>query len=173
MPAPQPRRHWPSFANKASYWSRPMGGAPRLTEALAGEPVKGSWWAHPQGRRIFAILEGKIPWPRPSFPRLRAVQHEPAVHIRLLHCRHPAGKPGAANHERPGAGPVSGIIAIKSSPRHHRTHAAAAKRDADIDHPTGTNVFLQDEQCLIRTVKRQRRSERASQPHTPINFGRW
>ncbi len=32
------------------------GPAPRLTEAIAGEPIKGSWWAHPQGRHIFAIL---------------------------------------------------------------------------------------------------------------------
>ena len=32
------------------------GPVPRLTEALAGEPIKGSWWAHPQGRRIFSIL---------------------------------------------------------------------------------------------------------------------
>jgi hypothetical protein len=33
------------------------GSAPRLTEAIIGEPIKGSWWAHPQGRRIFAILD--------------------------------------------------------------------------------------------------------------------
>jgi len=32
------------------------GPAPRLTEEIAGEPIKGSWWAHPQGRRIFSIL---------------------------------------------------------------------------------------------------------------------
>lgn len=33
------------------------GPAPRLTDAIVGAPVKGSWWAHPQGKRIFAILE--------------------------------------------------------------------------------------------------------------------
>jgi hypothetical protein len=33
------------------------GNAPRLTDAIVGEAVKGSWWAHPQGRLIFAILE--------------------------------------------------------------------------------------------------------------------
>jgi hypothetical protein len=33
------------------------GPVPRLTEAIAGEPVKGSWWSHSQGRLIFAILE--------------------------------------------------------------------------------------------------------------------
>ena len=32
------------------------GVAPRLIEEIAGEPIKGSWWAHPQGRRIFSVL---------------------------------------------------------------------------------------------------------------------
>jgi len=32
------------------------GNAPRLTEAIVGEPIQGSWWAHRQGRRIFAVL---------------------------------------------------------------------------------------------------------------------
>jgi len=32
------------------------GPAPRLTEAIVGATIKGSWWAHPQSRRIFAIL---------------------------------------------------------------------------------------------------------------------
>ncbi len=33
------------------------GPVPRMTEAIAGEPIKGSWWGHPAGKRIFAILE--------------------------------------------------------------------------------------------------------------------
>ena len=32
------------------------GTAPRLTEAIVGEPIKGSWWAHPQSHHIYAIL---------------------------------------------------------------------------------------------------------------------
>ena len=32
------------------------GAVPRLTEAIAGEAIKGSWWGHPKGRQIFAIL---------------------------------------------------------------------------------------------------------------------
>lgn len=32
------------------------GPAPKLTEAIIGEPIKGSWWAHPQGRYIFGII---------------------------------------------------------------------------------------------------------------------
>lgn len=33
------------------------GPAPRLTEAIAGEPIKGSWWAHRKSHQIFAILQ--------------------------------------------------------------------------------------------------------------------
>lgn len=33
------------------------GPAPRLIDAIAGETVQGSWWAHAQGKRIFALLE--------------------------------------------------------------------------------------------------------------------
>jgi hypothetical protein len=29
---------------------------PSLTEALAGEPIRGSWWGHRRGDRIFALL---------------------------------------------------------------------------------------------------------------------
>lgn len=32
------------------------GDAPRLTEAIIGEPIHGSWWAHAQSHRIYAIL---------------------------------------------------------------------------------------------------------------------
>jgi hypothetical protein len=33
------------------------GSAPRLTEAIVGEAIRGSWWSHPQSRRIYAILQ--------------------------------------------------------------------------------------------------------------------
>ena len=32
------------------------GRGPNLVEAIAGEPVKGSWWGHPEGKRIFSVL---------------------------------------------------------------------------------------------------------------------
>lgn len=32
------------------------GKVPALTEAIAGAPIKGSWWGHPEGKRIFAVL---------------------------------------------------------------------------------------------------------------------
>jgi hypothetical protein len=32
------------------------GPAPKLTEAIAGETIKGSWWGHPKGKQIYAVL---------------------------------------------------------------------------------------------------------------------
>ena len=33
------------------------GPVPCLTEAIAGEPIRGSWWGHPKSHQIWAILE--------------------------------------------------------------------------------------------------------------------
>jgi hypothetical protein len=33
------------------------GPVPRLVEAIAGEPIKGSWWAHPRSRAIYEVLQ--------------------------------------------------------------------------------------------------------------------
>jgi hypothetical protein len=33
------------------------GPVPRLTEAIVNQPIKGSWWAHPKSRQIFAVLQ--------------------------------------------------------------------------------------------------------------------
>jgi phosphoketolase len=33
------------------------GPVPRLSEAIAGEAIKGSWWGHPKGKQIFAVLQ--------------------------------------------------------------------------------------------------------------------
>ena len=33
------------------------GPAPRLSDAIAGEPIKGSWWAHGKSHQIFAVLQ--------------------------------------------------------------------------------------------------------------------
>jgi len=32
------------------------GPVPRLVEAIVGEPIRGSWWAHPASHQIFAVL---------------------------------------------------------------------------------------------------------------------
>jgi len=31
------------------------GPVPSLAETIAGAPIRGSWWAHPRGREIFAL----------------------------------------------------------------------------------------------------------------------
>ena len=33
------------------------GPVPNLAEAIAGGPIRGSWWAHPEARRIYRVLE--------------------------------------------------------------------------------------------------------------------
>jgi hypothetical protein len=33
------------------------GRLPTLTHAIAGETIKGSWWGHAQGKRIFAVMQ--------------------------------------------------------------------------------------------------------------------
>ncbi len=33
------------------------GPVPRLVDVLAGEPVRGSWWAHPRSHQIFTQLQ--------------------------------------------------------------------------------------------------------------------
>lgn len=36
------------------------GPVPRLVEAIAGEPIRGSWWAHPQSHALFATLQAVV-----------------------------------------------------------------------------------------------------------------
>ena len=33
------------------------GPVPRLAEAVAGEPIRGSWWGHPKSHDIFRVLQ--------------------------------------------------------------------------------------------------------------------
>jgi hypothetical protein len=33
------------------------GPLPNLAEAIAGEPIRGSWWGHPKGHEIFRLCE--------------------------------------------------------------------------------------------------------------------
>lgn len=42
-------------------------GIPSMLEEIAGEPISGSWWSHPKGRRIYALYE--------------AIQHSPEILI--------------------------------------------------------------------------------------------
>ncbi|MGD0225399.1 MAG: hypothetical protein ABSF71_23980 [Terriglobia bacterium] len=33
------------------------GAVPNLAEALAGEPIRGSWWGHPKSREMYRVFE--------------------------------------------------------------------------------------------------------------------
>lgn len=89
------------------------GPVPRLTERIAGGPIAGSWWAHPQGRRIYAILQavrasgdvlacrliaGKVTLVhRRLWPALaRVAERFPAEHVAQVFDEHtPSGRHGA------------------------------------------------------------------------------
>ena len=32
------------------------GSGPSLVEAIVGQPIKGSWWAHPEGKHLYSTL---------------------------------------------------------------------------------------------------------------------
>ena len=81
------------------------GPAPRLAEAIAGEPIKGSWWAHPQGHHIFRVfstladsadilvcklVDGKVTFVhRRLWPALiRAAHRFPARHLAQVEQEH-------------------------------------------------------------------------------------
>jgi len=34
------------------------GTIPNLAQAIAGEPIRGSWWGHPKGNQIYMLLNG-------------------------------------------------------------------------------------------------------------------
>jgi hypothetical protein len=81
------------------------GPVPSLAAAVAGRPIRGSWWAHERGREIFALsrtvrdcpdvlvcrlVEGKITyvhqrlWP----PLVRVSKRFPLEHLARIHERH-------------------------------------------------------------------------------------
>ncbi len=48
---------WVGFVKKHGVvLASARGPVPCVAEAVAGEPIVGSWWAHPKGRAIFAAL---------------------------------------------------------------------------------------------------------------------
>lgn len=42
---------------------RARGPVPNLAEAVAGGPIRGSWWGHPKGREIFGLTRSVREWP--------------------------------------------------------------------------------------------------------------
>lgn len=64
---PAPRKPAAARRSPASRWIKfvaqhgvvlasARGPVPSIAEAVAGQPIVGSWWAHPKGRAIFAAL---------------------------------------------------------------------------------------------------------------------
>ena len=48
---------WPSFVEKHGVvLASARGPVPSLAEAIAGEPIIGSWWSHPKAQAIFDAL---------------------------------------------------------------------------------------------------------------------
>jgi hypothetical protein len=45
------------IADRGVVLASAKGPVPSLAAILVGEPIKGSWWAHPQGHRIFSLFE--------------------------------------------------------------------------------------------------------------------
>jgi hypothetical protein len=83
------------------------GPVPRLTEAIAGEPIKGSWWSHSKSHQIFAVFQavrdsedvlvcrlvnGKVTFiHRRLWPALvRVAERFPATQIAQVHEEHTA-----------------------------------------------------------------------------------
>jgi len=58
------------------------GPIPNVAELVAGEPIRGSWWAHPRSHEIFAVLNELAD--SPEVVRLRLVRNKITfVHRRL------------------------------------------------------------------------------------------
>jgi hypothetical protein len=56
-PTARSPRSWVPFVKKHGIvLASARGPVPSLAEAVAGEPIVGSWWAHRKGRAIFAAL---------------------------------------------------------------------------------------------------------------------
>jgi hypothetical protein len=57
------------------------GPVPNIAELIAGEPISGSWWAHPASRKIFAAINAIAD--SPDVVRLRLVNGK----VTLIHLR--------------------------------------------------------------------------------------
>jgi len=86
------------------------GKVPTLTEAIIGAPIKGSWWGHPEGKRIFAVLS------------------EVQEHDDILVCRLLAGKLTLV-HRRlwPAVAALAGELPAEALARVRQVHTATGK----------------------------------------------
>jgi hypothetical protein len=85
------------------------GPVPNLAEYVAGEPIRGSWWGHPSGHEIFAVL-GRV-LASPDVVATRLINGKiTLIHRRLWPAlvrvadRFPPGQPDAVDEEHTAAG---------------------------------------------------------------------
>src|SRR5205085_12294454 len=83
-----------------------------LTDAIAGEAIKGSWWGHAQGKRIFRILQ-------------QVCDHPDVVVCRL------AGDKLTLVHRRlwPALAAAAQCIAPQRLARVHQEHTASGRHE--------------------------------------------
>jgi hypothetical protein len=119
---------------------------PSLTEALAGEPVRGSWWSHKRGDRIFALLsslmesgqvasvkllDGKVTFVhRDRWPALYRVVTDRAFRDGRLATLSAAGKKLLARVEKAGELQVEAGAAKNELERSLLVHAEQEHTDA-------------------------------------------
>ena len=73
---------WRRWSSTGCCCNRLVGRLPNVAELIAGEPIKGSWWGHPQGHAIFNELQ--LLDESPDVVRLRLVGGKVTlVHRRL------------------------------------------------------------------------------------------
>lgn len=89
------------------------GAVPSLVEAIVGEPVRGSWWAHPKGHTIYRVLEAVCDSPQVLVCRLVGGKVT-LVHRRLW----------PALVRLAGALPRSGLAAVRQEHTERGSHRA-------------------------------------------------
>jgi hypothetical protein len=119
------------------------GPVPNLAEQIVGEPIRGSWWGHPSGHEIFAVLnrvrasgdvvatrliEGRVTLVhRPIWPALvRVADRFPAERLAALDEQHTdSGGPPDRRGPVPGVGPSGGRCRSDTSQRRRSARAAS------------------------------------------------
>src|SRR5262245_11165237 len=81
------------------------GPVPRLVEVILGEPIKGSWWAHPASHGIFAVAAGGRGIRRPAGVPPGRRQGDAGAPTVVAGTRPPGAalQPGAAGADPSGA----------------------------------------------------------------------
>ena len=99
---------WVKFVEKHGIvLASAKGPVPSISEAVAGEPIVGSWWAHKKGKAIFAALceiddspdvrcfklvDGKVTFAhRKMWPALVRLGHEPFLQFLAGQAPHHVG----------------------------------------------------------------------------------